>query len=631
MKKEVIIRSFKAGFFKLYRFIWQQKGLWLRASLCWLIGLFFVLADSEPYFDLRLKLRGLQPYENKIVLLHLTSQDWSKAFGSNNSSLTDVGTFENETYWSSEAWSQILEDLLAENPLVIGVSPYLGKKIPLLINEMDKFPVFKNANIVWALQLDEDGQQWPQQLPRKSLISMGVNDHRSDRDGIYRRFRAKQNKLPHFAVQIEKRMNLDGRSSLNIKEDAPVINFRGEPNTFTQIRLKDFIQKNYPTSFLKNKVVLIGVQDEDGLEHLTPMGRMSRVELLANIIDNIHYQRWINQISLFWIAIILLFFVLLSAWITSNYPQVLAVFLLSFCNVLYITISLWVFDYYYVWTPILAVVIVSGVTYITFLSFQLTLKEYLNTQLENEKRFLFEVEELKNNFLSLISHDLKNPIAKIQAICDRLMAQYSQHEFTSDILSLREISTELHRYIKTILHITRVESRDFRISKDATDINEIVEAVVQQLEPLAKNKKISIRLELEPMFLIEADHVLIHEVILNIIENAIKYSPDESVVKITTQEVDDNVLVMVEDAGPGISEDEQQKIFEKFYRGEISKLHTKGSGLGLYLVKYFVELHHGKILLESQPKKGTKIGFSLPLHEHRETGSASSGEVKNEN
>jgi K+-sensing histidine kinase KdpD len=263
--------------------------------------------------------------------------------------------------------------------------------------------------------------------------------------------------------------------------------------------------------------------------------------------------------------------------------------------------------------PLTASVVSSFATYIIFISFQLTLKDYMNLQLEKERQFLFDVEELKNNFLSLISHDLKTPIAKIQAICDRMLAEAHDTSVTGDVTALREEATELHRYIHTILQITRVESRDFRIKKDASDINEIISTVAGKLQVLAKNKKIELVLDLEPMFLIEVDAVLMREVVLNLIENAIKYTQEGGRVTISSREIEDQVYVMVEDNGPGVPKEEQERIFDKFYRGESGKSQPKGSGLGLYLVKYFIELHRGKIIFESEPKRGTKVGFRLPL------------------
>ena len=115
------------------------------------------------------------------------------------------------------------------------------------------------------------------------------------------------------------------------------------------------------------------------------------------------------------------------------------------------------------------------------------------------------------------------------------------------------------------------------------------------------------------MFSIEADTTLIQEVIHNLIENAIKYTPAGGRVTVTSQEKDDNVIVMVEDTGPGIHPEDQKEIWGKFTRGKNQSMEIKGTGLGLYLVKYFVELHSGKTFLESTPDVGTKIGFSIPI------------------
>jgi K+-sensing histidine kinase KdpD len=305
--------------------------------------------------------------------------------------------------------------------------------------------------------------------------------------------------------------------------------------------------------------------------------------------------------------------VIFSALVTSNYPQFLALFVLIFVQLVYTVASIFLFDYFNLWIPLFASVVSCFATYIIFISFQLTLKDYMNVQLEKERQFLFDVEELKNNFLSLISHDLKTPIAKIQAICDRMLAEAPSSTITGDVTSLREEASELHRYIQTILQITRVESRDFRIKKDASDINEIISTAVGKLQVLAKNKKIDLVLDLEPMFLIEVDAVLMREVVLNLIENAIKYTQEGGRVVVSSREIEDQVYVMVEDNGPGVPKEEQERIFDKFYRGELGKNQPKGSGLGLYLVKYFVELHSGKIIFDSEPKRGTKVGFRLPL------------------
>src|SRR5690606_10893124 len=127
------------------------------------------------------------------------------------------------------------------------------------------------------------------------------------------------------------------------------------------------------------------------------------------------------------------------------------------------------------------------------------------------------------------------------------------------------------------------------INREATDLNQLVESAYNQVLVLAEDKRQELTLHLEPLFLVEIDGVLIQEVILNLIENAIKYTPSGGKISISTDEVDDSVLFLVDDTGPGVAPEDQEKIFEKFFRGKAHQNATKGTGLGLFLVKYFVE------------------------------------------
>lgn len=275
--------------------------------------------------------------------------------------------------------------------------------------------------------------------------------------------------------------------------------------------------------------------------------------------------------------------------------------------------SLWLFDSHFFWTPIFAPLLLLSTTFVVFLSLKLSVKENLNWRLEQERTYLYEIKQLKDNFVSLISHDLKTPIAKIQGIVDRMLTQIKDEKLKSDLKSLRNESSELNRYIQSIIRVLRVESREIKLNIEPTDINQLIERVTQQVEPLASLKSINITSHLEPLFSIEIDSVLVQEVILNLVENAIKYTPKNGKIKIISSEIDDHVLVVVEDSGAGISKDEQTKIFEKFHRGKEHSFQTKGTGLGLYLVKYFIELHGGEVFLESEISKGTTVGFTLPL------------------
>jgi signal transduction histidine kinase len=145
------------------------------------------------------------------------------------------------------------------------------------------------------------------------------------------------------------------------------------------------------------------------------------------------------------------------------------------------------------------------------------------------------------------------------------------------------------------------------------DVNSLIKEVVHKLEYQAKSKNIQIRTELEPLFSIKMDVDLMRQVLQNLIENAIKYSPPGSSVLVSTEEGEGWVSVQVADQGPGIPEDELPHIFMKFYRSRNAKASTiKGSGLGLYLARYFVELHKGRITVDSSPGAGSTFTVDLP-------------------
>jgi signal transduction histidine kinase len=145
------------------------------------------------------------------------------------------------------------------------------------------------------------------------------------------------------------------------------------------------------------------------------------------------------------------------------------------------------------------------------------------------------------------------------------------------------------------------------------DINRLVENAVQRLKFLFDQKDISIVQNLEPLFSMEGDPQLLLEVITNLLENAVKYSPPNSKVIVQTQESDSTVSVHVFDEGPGIPDEELPRVTSKFYRGKAANETTRGSGLGLYLAKYFVELHGGNLNIQSELGVGTHVSFTLPI------------------
>jgi signal transduction histidine kinase len=222
---------------------------------------------------------------------------------------------------------------------------------------------------------------------------------------------------------------------------------------------------------------------------------------------------------------------------------------------------------------------------------------------------------MKGNFLSLMSHDLKTPVARIQDLAEMVLRQGGLLPAQEDELRQIMQSTEsLDKFISKILNLTKVESNEIKLNKKSKDINKILEQCVQKLEFQAKTKDIGVQLELDPLFPIQVDASLIIQVFTNIIDNAIKYSPAGSHVTIRSKEVSDFVEITIEDTGGGLDEQEVQQLFTKFFRGNrIPGDEIKGSGLGLYLSKYFIELHHGRVEASSHKGMGSRFTIQLPI------------------
>lgn len=311
---------------------------------------------------------------------------------------------------------------------------------------------------------------------------------------------------------------------------------------------------------------------------------------------------------------LLLALTIMAVLTITHFPQAVSMFLFFWIATIWAGFSIWIFDTFYIWIPLLSPLVLLILIWVLYIGYNALRIEKAHAELQQEQRYLSDLEKLKNNFISLISHDLKTPIAKIQAVVDRLESEKSiPNHIHEDFENLKTYSEELNRYIQSILKVLRVESRDFQILKEVADLNEVIENVTERLKPVAKTKNVAVELNLEPMFLIEFDVTLMTEVFLNLIENAIKYTPTNGKVSVRTTETDTEILIEIQDTGEGIAPDDQLLIWKKFVRGRNQDQKTKGTGLGLYLVKYFIELHGGSITLKSDLGVGTTFYVRLPI------------------
>lgn len=451
------------------------------------------------------------------------------------------------------------------------------------------------------------------QIPRKGF--------KPDSDGIIRTLKVPVSLIdkmtsapitatPSGGTPIYPTMYTPAQFALNKKTS--FINFRGMQNTFPAIFFYELKSQKILPTILKDKIVILNLEDQESEPLATPVGDLAPAEILANMIDNILLNRWITPMPLWTSILMVVALTAIVAFIVIGFSANLAflgvfIFLLTTCS-----LSFLLFDHFYLWLPLTTFIIQTLIAYLVFVNHKLTKKEHFAWRLEKEKANQLEMDEMKKNFLNLFSHDLKTPIAKILGQIEILEGQLSAPEKIKDgFLKMRRYSNELNQYVKNILKISQIESNRFQIKREPCDINDVVNEATRILKPLADEKDIVLTIQLEPLFSIKCDKELVQQIILNILENAIKYSPNKSTVKVRSAEENDFVVISVTDEGKGIAPEDQQVIWQKFSR---LNEQNEGTGLGLYLVKYFVEAHNGAVFINSQVGQGSTIGFKLPLN-----------------
>jgi signal transduction histidine kinase len=376
---------------------------------------------------------------------------------------------------------------------------------------------------------------------------------------------------------------------------------------------------NFPKNFFKDKIVLVGPQylsnSSDFIQ--TPFekdsARTPKLNVHANVIDALISERtilsvedYVTQIAAVLIAIILSFIISRVQPVKGLMITILLIMgILLMSYLAFVTMGWWIklshlvlsiFVVYYIWVPFRAI------------------EEYQTRYaIQEETKLLKQVDNLKQNFISLMSHDLKTPVAKIAGIADILKIKFNNTSEQKELIDNIVNSTkELNNFINSILDLTKIESQNLTIKRESRDINKIIEGIVEKLEFEAAAKNISLEAELSPLYPIQVDTVLMNRVISNLIENAIKYAGKDKTVSVKTWDDPSWVYVEVKDNGVGIGAEDLTHIFDKFYRVKNDSTHAiKGSGLGLYLVKYFIELHNGVISASSELGKGTSFIIKL--------------------
>jgi signal transduction histidine kinase len=228
-----------------------------------------------------------------------------------------------------------------------------------------------------------------------------------------------------------------------------------------------------------------------------------------------------------------------------------------------------------------------------------------------------ELDRLKSDMLSLMSHELRTPITSINGFAELLMADDNIPAESREFLSIINVESQrLTRMISTFLSVTKLEQKDRQeVTLSPITLDDVVRDTIANLQPVAKRKRIRlIERDASKLPPVAADRGLISQAVANLVDNAIKYSPERTSITLSTTLEADSVRLCVEDRGYGIPPEDLERVWEKFYRvsrdGRVKG--EESTGLGLSFVREVVEQHGGQVFLESEVGHGSKFSFTLP-------------------
>ncbi|TGV01665.1 sensor histidine kinase [Flavivirga rizhaonensis] len=267
-------------------------------------------------------------------------------------------------------------------------------------------------------------------------------------------------------------------------------------------------------------------------------------------------------------------------------------------------------DNKFILSPIIGMILLSIIfTLIIIIAYSSALYQLLKQR---------KISEIKTDFINNMTHEFKTPIATINLALDAIKNPKvidDKERVVRYLSMIKEENKRMHAQVENVLRISKLEKNELNISKDRVDLHDLVDDAITHVELLVENRQGYIK----TFFEAEKSSVLANEthftnVIVNILDNAIKYSPDPPKIEVYTENVGTNILLKVKDHGSGMSKAAAKKVFEKFYREHTGNIHNvKGHGLGLAYVKRIVEDHQGYVSVESEKEKGSTFTIKLPL------------------
>jgi PAS domain S-box-containing protein len=225
-----------------------------------------------------------------------------------------------------------------------------------------------------------------------------------------------------------------------------------------------------------------------------------------------------------------------------------------------------------------------------------------------------EAEEIKGTFISVISHELKTPVALIKGYVGTLRRDdvaWDSQIVQDSLEVIEEEADRLTDLIENLLDASRLQAGGIKLNQIDLAMEYFAEKMAERFRTQSSMHKIVVDFPLE-FPIVMADEERLSQVMANLLSNAIKYSPDGGQIRISGQVRSEQVIICVQDQGPGIAPGDIPHVFDRFYRSDDASRKTKGAGLGLYLTRAIIEAHGGRIWVDPKPGDGARICFSLP-------------------
>jgi two-component system phosphate regulon sensor histidine kinase PhoR len=229
-----------------------------------------------------------------------------------------------------------------------------------------------------------------------------------------------------------------------------------------------------------------------------------------------------------------------------------------------------------------------------------------------------QVSEIKTDFINNMTHEFKTPIATINLALDAIKNPKvigDQEKVMRYIKMIREENKRMNAQVENVLRISKLEKNQLDVNKEKVDVHDLIKSAVKHVDLLINDKGGYIKMDLNAEATeILADHFHFTNVIVNMLDNAIKYSEGAPKIDISTENKAKHIIIKVKDQGIGMVKSVQKNVFKKFYREETGNIHNvKGHGLGLAYVKKIVEIHQGEVYVESEKGFGSTFTIKLPL------------------